>query len=143
MNGEQDNPKSNTMDIRTKGVDTHPKVVPTDFSTIHVDKVMIGIDRVSGIITMTLLQQSLIPQIGFKHEWNLSEEHWKVVGEVKMPVSEMNSVLLYYVSELTGGGVNIFEIIRQYLNEHQQNIDSRSVSYGPSSIHFGDKVTHE
>jgi len=103
MSQERDNPESNTMSTRSTKVDTHPKVVPTDFSTVHVDRIMIGIDRATGIITMTLLQQSLIPQIGFKNEWNLSEELWKVVGEVKMSMSTMNSVLLYYVSELTGG----------------------------------------
>jgi len=35
--------------------------------------------------------------------------------------------------------VNVFEVIGQYLKEHPQNIDTGQVSYGPSSIRFGNK----
>ena len=122
---------SPTMSTRSKHVDTNAKVIPTDVTSAFADKVMIAIDENAGIVAMTLLQRTLHPQVS-PNGWILSDENWKVIGEVKMPISEMNAVAIYHIAQITGG-MNIIAMMQQYLKEHPRKRDN-GISYGPTGF---------
>jgi hypothetical protein len=129
MSSEQNTPDTSiTMTTHTKDVQTNPKVVPSQFASTFVDKAMMAIDEKRQVITMTLLQRHLHPQVS-PNGWILAEENWEVIGELKMPLTEMNAISLYYLSTITGG-MNVFGAVQQYLKEHPRE-EEEGISYGP------------
>jgi hypothetical protein len=138
MSSEQNTPgtPSNTVSTITKRVDTNPKVVPSQFASTFVDKAMIAIDESAELVTMTLLQRHFHPQVS-PNGWILSEENWEIIGELKMPLTEMNAIAVYYLSTISGG-MDIYGAVQQYLNEHPKEQETRG-NYGPT----GFQVTQE
>ncbi|AFU57445.1 hypothetical protein Ngar_c05010 [Candidatus Nitrososphaera gargensis Ga9.2] len=129
--------KPSDAELRTIGgssrfIETHPKVVPTDFGSVFAEKIMIGVDEVQGIVTMTFLQRNLHPQIG-SNGWQISDVNWKVIAEVKTPMVEMNALMIYYIAVVTGG-MDVLPVIQQYLKQHPKAPSEGKISYGPTRI---------
>jgi hypothetical protein len=130
---KQSEPTMRTVPTNSKYVDTHQKVLPTEFGSVYAEKVMIGVDEVTGTVTMTFLQRNLHPQIT-PSGWQISEVNWKVIAEVKIPINEMNAITLYYIAVMTGG-LDILPTINQYLKLHPKPVQKKSiVSYGPDRL---------
>lgn len=76
-----------------------------------------------------------MPQITGETNWTLAEIDWKIVGEIKIPVEALNALMIYYISEISGG-FNVVAAVEKYIRENpdKQRKDLRGLSYGPSKV---------
>jgi hypothetical protein len=116
---------------KDKRVDAHPKVVPSQYGSIHTDKIMVAIDWQTNTATLTLLSMHSQPQIG-SEGWVLAEVNWDIAGEIKVPLPAMDSLMVYYLQQISNG-LDILPIIQKHLANHPRH-QPNYISYGPTNI---------
>jgi hypothetical protein len=80
--------------VHDKLVNISPKVIPGTFPTVHADRIMVAIDRNSATASLTLLAMHPQPQFG-SEGWVLSEVNWDIVGEIKVPIPTMDTLIIF------------------------------------------------
>ncbi len=131
MSNESDEVPESKTTFHTKDVKGNPIVVPSDVQSVHVDKTMIVVDENNQQVTLTLLQMHPKPKID-SNGWGLDQIYWDVVGEVKMPISQMNALAVYYINQISGG-LDMMPIIQKYLKENPKTKKS-GITYGPTEV---------
>ena len=116
--------------LNDKVVEIHPKVVPSEHGSVHADKIMVGIDWPTHTATLTLLSMHPQPQVG--SDWVLAEVNWQIVGEIKVPIPVMDSLMIYYLQQISNG-LDILPPIQNHLKNHPRERSKYSV-YGPTRI---------
>jgi len=112
-------------------VEISPKVIRTQFATVHADKILAAIDRSTNTVTLTLLVMHPKPQAGLK-EWTFAELDWEVVAEIKVPLPVMDLLVAYYVQEVSNG-LNIIPLVQENLRKHPTP-SIEGIAYGPTKI---------
>jgi hypothetical protein len=124
-------PEEFNTTMNDKPVDIRPKVVPSQHGSVHADQIMVAIDWSTKTATLTLLSMHPQPQIG-SEGWVLAEVDYEVVGEIKVPLPSMDSLMIYYLQQISNG-LDILPLIQKHLAEHPRQRPYR-VSYGPTQI---------
>ena len=102
---------------------------PQSMQAVHVDKVLVTTQPGSEVATLTLLQMHVIPDRK-REGFTLENLTYSIVGELKVPLSVMNELAVYYIHELTGG-LDVVPIMQEYIKEHGKDEPYQRLNFGP------------
>lgn len=115
---------------KLKPMKANVELARSQYSTVHVDKMMIAIDHVFGTASITLLQMHMIPLPRPSAEWGVEGVVWDIVGELKVPLGVLNNLLFYYAMDISNG-LDIGPLLQKHLEDHPNTKKGMGMTYGP------------
>lgn len=103
---------------------------PEHITSTHVDNALVAIDHSTQIVTLTLLSSHPVPK--YSDGWTLDTLQMDTVGEIKIPISAMTNMAVYFLTAMSDG-IDVLRITQLEMQKQGKQTPTNGISYGPFS----------